>query len=137
MSHDTLDKRDEEAVDVEDPRLTRFDLVREGARRDGVEIVHWFPLLQPAQPAAQSFRPRRWAAGHSKAEEPFDPFLGGSRACPGKSLILFVCKVAMAELLVSRPLALACAALDVDALPMELPAGLPRFAPLPPHQVPT
>jgi ubiquinol-cytochrome c reductase iron-sulfur subunit len=29
--------------DVEDPNLTRFDLVREGARRDGVEIVHYAP----------------------------------------------------------------------------------------------
>jgi ubiquinol-cytochrome c reductase iron-sulfur subunit len=33
-----------EATDVElDPELTRFDLVREGARRDGVEIVHYEP----------------------------------------------------------------------------------------------
>jgi ubiquinol-cytochrome c reductase iron-sulfur subunit len=31
------------AVDVNDPALTRFDLVREGARRDGVEIVHYAP----------------------------------------------------------------------------------------------
>jgi ubiquinol-cytochrome c reductase iron-sulfur subunit len=29
--------------DVDDPRMTRFDLVREGARRDGVEIVHYAP----------------------------------------------------------------------------------------------
>jgi ubiquinol-cytochrome c reductase iron-sulfur subunit len=29
--------------DAEDPRLTRFDLVREGARRDGVEIVLYAP----------------------------------------------------------------------------------------------
>jgi ubiquinol-cytochrome c reductase iron-sulfur subunit len=29
--------------DVSDPRLTRFDLVKEGARRDGVEIVHYEP----------------------------------------------------------------------------------------------
>jgi ubiquinol-cytochrome c reductase iron-sulfur subunit len=29
--------------DVNDPSLTRFDLVREGARRDGVEIVHYAP----------------------------------------------------------------------------------------------
>ncbi|MGA8116158.1 MAG: Rieske 2Fe-2S domain-containing protein [Actinocatenispora sp.] len=29
--------------DPDDPRLTRFDLVREGARRDGVEIVHYEP----------------------------------------------------------------------------------------------
>ena len=28
---------------VDDPTLTRFDLVREGARRDGVEIVHYEP----------------------------------------------------------------------------------------------
>ena len=33
--------------DVDDPRLSRFELVREGARRDGVEIVHYaqrFPV---------------------------------------------------------------------------------------------
>jgi ubiquinol-cytochrome c reductase iron-sulfur subunit len=29
--------------DPEDPSLTRFDLVREGARRDGVEIAHYAP----------------------------------------------------------------------------------------------
>lgn len=30
-------------IDVDDPRTTRFELVREGARRDGVEIVHYEP----------------------------------------------------------------------------------------------
>src|SRR6266508_1695101 len=30
-------------LDVYDPRLSRFELVREGARRDGVEIVHYAP----------------------------------------------------------------------------------------------
>jgi len=29
--------------DVDDPAVTRFELVREGARRDGVEIVHYEP----------------------------------------------------------------------------------------------
>ncbi len=29
--------------DADDPTLTRFDIVREGARRDGVEIVHYEP----------------------------------------------------------------------------------------------
>jgi ubiquinol-cytochrome c reductase iron-sulfur subunit len=36
-----------EEVDIDDPRLSRFELVREGARRDGVEIVHYedpFPV---------------------------------------------------------------------------------------------
>src|ERR1043166_753859 len=34
---------DETHFDVEDPKLPRFDLVKEGARRDGVEIVHYAP----------------------------------------------------------------------------------------------
>src|ERR1043165_6635117 len=34
---------DETDFDVEDSKLTRFDLVKEGARRDGVEIVHYEP----------------------------------------------------------------------------------------------
>jgi ubiquinol-cytochrome c reductase iron-sulfur subunit len=29
--------------DVDDPRLDRFELVREGARRDGVELLHYAP----------------------------------------------------------------------------------------------
>jgi len=32
-----------EPYDVDDPRYSRFDLVREGARRDGVQIVHYAP----------------------------------------------------------------------------------------------
>lgn len=31
------------AVDVDDPQLSRFDLVKESARRDGVDIVHYEP----------------------------------------------------------------------------------------------
>lgn len=34
---------DIDTTDVDDPALSRFDLVREGARRDGVEIVHYAP----------------------------------------------------------------------------------------------
>jgi ubiquinol-cytochrome c reductase iron-sulfur subunit len=36
-------KTEDVEFDVEDETLTRFDLVREGARRDGVEIVHYRP----------------------------------------------------------------------------------------------
>ncbi|HEX5596363.1 MAG TPA: Rieske 2Fe-2S domain-containing protein [Micromonosporaceae bacterium] len=32
-----------EPVDVHDPQLTRFDIMREGARRDDIEIVHYEP----------------------------------------------------------------------------------------------
>src|SRR5579859_7319664 len=38
-THDT----DTVDFDPAEPALTRFDLVREGARRDGVEIVHYRP----------------------------------------------------------------------------------------------
>jgi ubiquinol-cytochrome c reductase iron-sulfur subunit len=34
---------DRPGVDPDDPSLTRFDLVREGARRGGIEIVHYEP----------------------------------------------------------------------------------------------
>jgi quinol---cytochrome c reductase iron-sulfur subunit len=37
--HSTSDDQ----FDVDDPRHSRFDLVREGARRDGVQIVHYAP----------------------------------------------------------------------------------------------
>jgi ubiquinol-cytochrome c reductase iron-sulfur subunit len=35
--------------DVDDPRNTRFDLVREGIRRDGMEIVHYAPAFPPGK----------------------------------------------------------------------------------------
>jgi ubiquinol-cytochrome c reductase iron-sulfur subunit len=41
MSSQTEMHADQEPLDVHDPRLSRFELVREGARRDGVEIVHY------------------------------------------------------------------------------------------------
>ncbi len=93
----------------------------------GIEILHWFPLLQPAELPAPHFRPDRWTTDHSADDEVYDPFLGGARHCPGRSLILLVCKVAMAELLVTRPLALASPPLNITALPIELPEGELRF----------
>ncbi len=41
--------------DIEDPELTRFDMVAEGARRDGVEIVHYVPRF----PVPGTLRERR------------------------------------------------------------------------------
>lgn len=34
---------EQEPVDVHDPRLSRFEIMREGARRDDIEIVHYEP----------------------------------------------------------------------------------------------
>ncbi len=38
-----------EEFDVDDPRNSRFDLVREGIRRDGMEIVHYAPAFPPGK----------------------------------------------------------------------------------------
>jgi ubiquinol-cytochrome c reductase iron-sulfur subunit len=38
-----------EEFDIDDPKHTRFDLVREGTRRDGMEIVHYAPAFPPGK----------------------------------------------------------------------------------------
>ncbi|SCL14297.1 menaquinol-cytochrome c reductase iron-sulfur subunit precursor [Micromonospora nigra] len=40
-----------EQVDVGDGRLSRFEIVREGARRDDIEIVHYDPQVTPGSKA--------------------------------------------------------------------------------------
>ncbi|MEU7574036.1 Rieske 2Fe-2S domain-containing protein [Micromonospora sp. NPDC049240] len=40
-----------EPVDVYDPRLSRFDIVQEGARRDDIEIVHYEEQVVPGSKA--------------------------------------------------------------------------------------
>ncbi|MDO3686965.1 ubiquinol-cytochrome c reductase iron-sulfur subunit [Micromonospora sp. C28ISP2-4] len=40
-----------EPLDVNDPRLSRFDIVLEGARRDDIEIVHYEPQVVPGSKA--------------------------------------------------------------------------------------
>src|SRR2546423_8823084 len=39
--------------DPNDPALTKFDLVKEGARRDGVQIVHYAPRFPVAGTRAE------------------------------------------------------------------------------------
>jgi ubiquinol-cytochrome c reductase iron-sulfur subunit len=48
--------------DPEDPSLSQFDLVREGARRDGVEIVHYKPRFPVPGTKAERRVERRIAA---------------------------------------------------------------------------
>jgi ubiquinol-cytochrome c reductase iron-sulfur subunit len=42
-----------EPLDLDDPRLSRFEKVREGARRDGIEIVHYEPQFPVAGTRAE------------------------------------------------------------------------------------
>jgi ubiquinol-cytochrome c reductase iron-sulfur subunit len=47
MSTETEPRIEQEPLDVFDPRLTRFDIMREGARREGIEIVHYEAQFPP------------------------------------------------------------------------------------------
>lgn len=75
----------------------------------GIDILQVFPLLQhprdrPLQ--AIDFQPERWLTVPPEARElPYSNlFLRGARTCPGKDLILFVCKGAIAHLLTHQSL---------------------------------
>jgi cytochrome P450 len=71
----------------------------------GTEILQVFSLAQRDRafdPTADDFRPERWSEPGSRAEAAYpNLFLSGARRCPGRDLILFVCKGAAACLLVS------------------------------------
>jgi ubiquinol-cytochrome c reductase iron-sulfur subunit len=43
MSTHTHTDSEHEPVDLDDPRLSRFEIIQEGARRDDIEIVHYEP----------------------------------------------------------------------------------------------
>jgi cytochrome P450 len=95
----------------------------------GMEILHSFPLLGGATHAGvRRFQPERWlpASAPSPGGE-FDPFLGGARRCPGKELILSVCKSALAVLLVRQRVTAAAGAFEGYELPPEFPMQAIRF----------
>lgn len=88
-----------EPLDVHDPRLSRFDIVREGARRDDIEIVHYEPQVVPGSKTERRLTrtvatffwitgiagvaflvvyiawPWRWEPGHG-GDKYFTPLLG-------------------------------------------------------------
>jgi cytochrome P450 len=93
----------------------------------GTEIVHLFPLFTSNDAAftgSRSFDPDRWMLDEAPKCS-FSPFLGGARECPGKDIILLVCKVALAKLLVTHEVIVDCPALRQVPLPEEFP---PRLA---------
>ena len=56
-----------EQFDVDDPRNTRFDLVHEGLRRDGMEIAHYEPAFPPGKKGRLEKRIERSIALTKKA----------------------------------------------------------------------
>lgn len=67
------------------------------------EMIQVFSLTQrdgAADTTADDFKPERWTDPHSPVEAMYpNIFLSGARRCPGRDLILFVCKGAAACLL--------------------------------------
>ena len=88
----------------------------------GTEIMHLFPLFTADLEGADapSFNPDRWLAATAPVCA-FDPFLGGARRCPGRSLILVVCKTALASLLLQHRLAVKAPGIADSSLPAQFP----------------
>ncbi len=92
----------------------------------GTEMLHHFPFTNrdtARDPFASHFRPERWLEPDAAAFADYpNLFLSGARACPGRSLIMFVEKAALAMLLGGGPIPPAHEALRKDPLPVTFPA---------------
>jgi cytochrome P450 len=91
----------------------------------GTELLQVFSLTQrdrASDPTADDFRPERWLGSGSQAEAMYpNLFLSGARRCPGRDLIMFVCKAAAAHL-VHGGLVVGTAKLAADPVPFSFPA---------------
>jgi cytochrome P450 len=125
-----------EACLLEGARLyppVRFTIHRAGAADSangaritpGTELLQVFSLTQrdrAADPTADDFRPERWLSARPEAEAMYpNLFLSGARRCPGRDLILFVCKAAAAHLL-QTGLVVGTEKLATDPVPFSFPA---------------
>ncbi len=92
----------------------------------GVEIIHCFPVNYrdtEADASADNFLPERWLDPDQNAQLAYpNLFLSGPRECPGKSLILFICKAALAIILTQHRLTIESPTLAADPLPFSFPA---------------
>jgi cytochrome P450 len=91
----------------------------------GTRIVNHLPVLhRPAGASSdeESFRPERWLA--VGAQPPYSVlFLQGPRQCPGRDLITFVCKAAVAQAVSASAEGAAYPTLAGDPVPDHFPAG--------------
>ena len=96
-----------------------------------MEILHCFTASQrdlSADATANDFRPERWTEPGSKAEAMYPTlFLGGARNCPGKGLIILVCKEAILKLIQYGRIRTECPALSHDPLPRSYPGSGLRY----------
>jgi cytochrome P450 len=90
----------------------------------GTEIMHFFPLFTTASgdgvPMVARFNPERWMQEHPP-QCSFDPFLGGARRCPGRTLILLICRTALASLLIDHRVVVQAPGIGAGPLPAQFP----------------
>lgn len=98
----------------------------------GMEILHFFTASQrdtSMDATANDFWPERWLEPGSSAGAMYPSlFLGGARECPGKDLILFVCKAAMSTLVEQGRIRSQCPAISKDPMPRSFPESGLRFS---------
>jgi cytochrome P450 len=97
----------------------------------GAEIIQYFRVNYRdtgADTSADNFQPERWLDPKRNAHLAYpNLFLSGPRACPGKDLILFICKAALAVMLIRHRLTVSSPTLAADPLPFSFPADDVRF----------
>jgi cytochrome P450 len=94
----------------------------------GTEMIQFFPFVNrdtSRDPLANSFRPERWLDPAERMHERYSNlFLSGPRACPGRDLILFVIKSAIALQLSQGRVQARRDVLTSDPLPFSFPRQL-------------
>ena len=97
----------------------------------GMEILHCFTASHrdtSVDPGANNFEPERWLDQGSDRRSVYpNLFLSGARACPGESLILFICKAGIAILFEQHRVRPNSRALTRDPLPFSFPDRAVRF----------
>jgi cytochrome P450 len=105
-------------------RAAAADAVGDTRIPPATELLQVFSLNQrdrTVDSTADDFRPERWMSSESQAEAVYpNLFLSGARRCPGRDLILFVCKSAAAHLL-HRGLVVGTEKLAADPVPFSFP----------------
>jgi hypothetical protein len=108
---------------------------REALANGAREYVHYFPLLHRDDalgPTVHAFHPERWLDGSTDAAERVtNVFLRGPRLCPGRDLIMFVCRTAAVRILVEQSLGCGHPRLASDPLPLAFPVTSLAFSPVP------
>lgn len=115
--------------------------VHKAAKRDefhgveipaGTELMQFFPINNrdtALDALANHFRPDRWLDPNDAVHQLYpNLFLSGARACPGRSLILFIDKAALALLLQGQPLKVNPTSLSTDPLPFSFPDQSLQFS---------